>query len=207
MRALSKRIAVIILALSVILSATGCSAAGKPTEAFDKLMAAFIETDGEKMLEYINDSTYSPFITYMELPTELTNLLVDKLVLTKYVVKSETLSKDKKSAELEIEFTYYDTGTRMAEAHLYTLEETQNGSMKDADFDKSQAFIAETFTKYLTEDVPTVTETHKINFAKDGAGHWKYQPITDPETVDPLYNIFSGNIFAYISALGYTSEE
>lgn len=197
-----KRIGLLALALVMIVSLAGCAQTGKATEAFENLMAAFIETDGEKMLEYIDDKTYSPFIAYMQLPVEMTNLLVDKLVLTKYVVKSETLSEDKKSAELEVEFTYYDTGSAMAEAHIVTVEETQEGSLKDADFDKTQAFIAETFTKYIRDMAQEITETHTITFAKDATGNWKYKPVTDPEYLDPLYNIFTGNLFAYSSLVG-----
>jgi len=202
-----KRFSIVLLALAIMVSITGCAQTGKPTEAFNDLMAAFIDTDGAKMLEYIDDKEYAPFITYMDLPVELSNMLIDKLVMTKYVVKSETLSEDKKSAELEVEFTYFDTGSRMAAAHIYTITEISQGTMKDADFDTSQAFIAETFTKYLTNDVPEVTETHTLKLIKNSKGKWLFQPSLDLETLDPLYNIFSGNLVAYVEAVGMTTGE
>ena len=202
-----KKIAVLLLVLTVVFSTVGCSLAGSPTKAFDDLMAAFIDTDGEKMVDYINDKEYSPFMTYMDLPVELSNLLIDKLVLTKYVVKSETLAEDKKSAELEVEFTYFDTGARMAEAHIIIKKETEEGAIASADFDETQAYIAETFTEYLTNDVPEVTETYTLTFSKNDKGKWVYEPLILEEMIDPLYNIFSGNLIAYINAVnGYTGE-
>lgn len=195
-----KSVVMISLMLITALVVTGCGESGKPSAAVKGIFEGFIETDGEKMIELIDDPTYTPFYSFMDMPASFGNLIIDKLKETKYEILKETISEDEKTAKVEIKVTYSDIGTTLADAQTIIQVEESVGLLKEATFEESAAFKEKTFIEQLTKNVKVIDETLTLNMVKTDKG-WKFKPMASDTDADPLYNIFTGNLIAYIEAM------